>query len=194
MRESTTAHNRSTFTSKAFTTVACVLLLTITTANTSHAKDENNAPPAYQHLKQLEPFVGKWQGKFDPPGNVPMGTLTITNRWVGNKSYLLSEVLFTPDGTQVVLNQQTTLFGYNWKTKSMHTWEFGWVMQSSIPVVATDNKLTIEGGETFSKSADRPPKTTTIELTDGNTMVFTSHLIQNGEREQHEHATLKRVE
>ena len=67
-------------------------------------------------------------------------------------------------------------------------------MQSSIPVEATDNKLIIEGGEVFSRSEERTPKTTTIELTDPNTMVVTSHLLKNGERELHEHATLKRVE
>lgn len=194
MQKNTTVDERLTLIFRAFITMACVLLLTMTNINTSHAEDKNNPPPAYEHLKQLEPFAGKWQGKFDPPGDVPMGTLTITSRWVGNKSYLLTEVLFTPDGTKAVLNQKTTLIGYNWKTKSMHTWEFGWVMQSSIPVEATDNKLIIEGGEIFSRSADRTPKTTTIELTDANTMVFTGHLVRNGGREIHEHATLKRVE
>jgi hypothetical protein len=193
MQTTTADHNHFSLMSKRIVTMACVFLLTMIITNTSHAEDENNPPPAYQHLKQLEPFVGKWQGKFDPPGNAPMGTVTVTNRWVGNKSYLLTEVLYTPDGTDVVLNQQTALIGYNWKTKSMHTWEFGWLMQSSAPVLATDMKLTIEGGEISARGADRALKTTTIELADPNTMITTSHLLKNGERELYEHLTLKRA-
>lgn len=187
------AHSSFKLISQRVATMMFASLLTMTMTHTGLAEDGTNPPPAYQHLKQLEPFVGKWQGKFDPPGGAPLGTVTVTSRWVGNKSYLLTEVLYTPDGTKAVLNQQTALIGFNWKTKSMHTWEFGWVKQTSIPVVATDNKLTFEGGEVFSKSETPTSKVTTIELTDANTMVTTSHLLKDGERELHEHLVLKRV-
>ncbi|WP_146401973.1 hypothetical protein [Planctomycetes bacterium CA13] len=162
--------------------------------STSFAQEEGQEPPAYEHLKQLEPFVGKWQGKFDPPGNAPLGTITVTTAWVGNKSYLYSEVLYTPDGMDAVLNQGNTMIGYNWKTKSVHAWEFGWVTQTSMPVVVTENKMMMEGGEVFSRNENRTPKTTTVELTDPNTIVTTSHHLKNGQRVAYEHLTLKRIE
>lgn len=174
--------------------ILCCTALSCMMANTVLAQQEVQEPPAYEHLKQLEPFVGKWLGKFDPPGNAPLGTITVTTTWVGNKSYLHSEVVYTPDGTDAVLNQSNTMIGYNWKTNSIHAWEFGWVTQTSMPVVVDENKMTMEGGEVFSRNKDRSPKTTTVELTDPNTIVTTSHIIKDGQREVYEHLTLKRVE
>lgn len=193
MQRSNAADNRFVLIFRRVTTIVCALSLTMITMSAGLAEDGNNPPPAYQHLKHLEPYVGKWQGKFDPPGAAPLGTVTFTCRWGGNKSYLLTEVFYTPEGTQVVLNQKTAIIGFNWKTKSLHTWEFGWVKQSSIPVVAADNKLTFEGGEVFSRSGTDTSKVTTIELTDANTMVTKSHQLIDGERVPHEDLTLKRV-
>lgn len=190
MQKNTTHH----FLKLAIIGVSTLLCSAQLIVNTGFAQEKGQEPPAYEHLKQLEPFIGKWQGKFDPPGETPLGTITVTTSWVGNKSYLHSEVLYTPDGTSAVLNQGNTMIGYNWKTKSVHAWEFGWVTQTSMPVVVTENKMMMEGGEVFSRIENRKPKTTTVELTDPNTIVTTSHRLENGQRVVDEHLTLKRIE
>ena len=131
-------------------------------------------PPQYEHLKPIEGFVGTWEGAFDPPGNVPPGIVRVNCKWMGNRTYLYVEGLFTPNGTDIVFNPVNIFVGFNGKTQATHAWQMKMSSQASTPATITDNKLVMKNGEDIDFAGKPLARTVIYELRSPDELVITS--------------------
>lgn len=139
------------------------------------------AAPHYEHLKDLEYFVGEWEGRYDPPGNVPPGMCYVSATWAGYKTYVHFKVTFTPDHSDVVLNPMTVIIGFNGKTQKPHAWDFGALSQAESAAEISKDKI-VMANEGVSLQGDERSRTITYELRTADEMVVTNaNIILKGE-------------
>lgn len=131
-----------------------VLCLCTLTAISTRGQER---PPAYEHLKELESFIGTWSGDFDPPGDIPAGTLSMTFRWTGNRSYVCADVLFGadsfPKGKQ--MNPEFIVIGYDADEQTTKSWHFLFAKQGKMTAQISPDQIILhqqrgeEGTEKF---------------------------------------------
>ena len=154
-----------------------------------------DAPPQFEHIQDLEPFIGEWEGKYDPPGDVPLGTVRVRCQWMGSKGYCHFEGLFTPDGTGIELNPVNIFIGYSGKTKKVHSWHLELGSHANAPVKITKNKVQFDVRDRYSTDGVRETRVVTYELRSPDELVGrNTHIIRGGEaKPDHEPLVLKRV-
>lgn len=145
-----------------------IIFLFAALSATSQAQD---GPPQFEHIKGLKPFIGEWEGKYDPPGDVPMGTVRVRCKWMGSKGYCHFEGLFTPDGTDIELNPVNIFIGYSGKTKAVHSWHLLLGSNANAPVKITKNKVRFEVRDRHSTDGTPETRTVTYELRSPNELV-----------------------
>ena len=146
----------------------------------------------YEQLKGLEPFVGVWEGKYDPPGEPPVGTIRVECKWIGSKSYFQFEATYSPDGFEVdgdkvELKPNSVFIGYSGKTKSPYSWHLAMGSQMEGPVEILKNKLVMEKLERYGASGSRGTRSVTFELRGDDELVGkATNIIRNGEEQPDE--------
>ena len=153
----------------------CVAIATafVLTNATAHAEDR---PPAYQHLKDLEPLAGVWKTTFDPPGPAPQGELEIHFRWMGNKSYLQSSVLFRPHGTSndEPRNPEFTVIGYDWEESEIRAWIFKYTAQGRAKAIVAPGKLEVTQQEGDEGEPNYRKQTKTYNIESDSQLIVTT--------------------
>jgi hypothetical protein len=103
------------------------LALALCAGGTSGAEDK--APRGnYEHLKNLEPLIGTWTGETvfsqdSPTANIKKGkyTLTVTFKWVVNKSAILSHHSVGRPGARPRLGEHLAhRLGHRQQTHRLH--------------------------------------------------------------------------
>jgi hypothetical protein len=151
--------------------IAICLALTLTTF-----ANAENEPPGYQHIKDLDGFIGEWTARFDPPGKMPEGELTVEFRHIGNKSYIQQDVRFkpdhSPDGKQ--LNPEFSVIGYCNEASTTKIWSFKYENQGRASAEISAGKLIIQQQEGTPGEAGYRMQSKTVELVDDDTMRVTT--------------------
>lgn len=104
---------------------------------------QEGPPSQYEHVKGLEPFIGFWQGDFQPPGG-PEGTVTGFCRWTSNRSYAQFQWSFQPEGGER-MHVGTVLIGWDGGVKGLKSWTFFPEGQSQGEASLEDGVLTVMG-------------------------------------------------
>jgi len=175
------------------TTLIIAFCLFVTLSSDAYSQD---APPQFEHIKGLEPFIGVWEGKFDPPGSAPIGTVRVTCKWMSNKSYFQMEGVYVPDGAEEIqLNVANVFIGYSGKTKAVHSWHLDLGTQAEAPAKITENKVTMEVAERYGLDGNRSTRTTVYELRTPKELVARhTKITKDGEsKPDEEPLVLKRV-
>ena len=161
----------SNITTQPTNVIACLIALSFSTSVRA-----DDGPPSYRHLKPVEKIVGSWQARFDPPGDVPAGELTIRFRWMGNKSYLLSEVLFRPNGTesQVPINPEFTVIGFDSDELTTKAWHFKYLAQGRTDATIARDRLVIEQQQGSEGDEGYRFEKKTYKLEDADQLVITT--------------------
>lgn len=155
--------------------------------------------PQYEHLKGLDPFIGVWEGKYDPPGEPPMGTVRVECKWIGSKSYFQFEATYSPDGVEVegqkiVLKPNNIFIGYSGKTKSPYSWHLAMGSHMDGPAEIQKNKIVMNKLERYGDSGSKGSRSLTFELRGDELVGGSTNIIRNGEKQPDEEPlVLKRV-
>ena len=159
------------------------VVATFTTTSFCAAEPPQPRPlvaPQYQALKDLEHFIGEWQGEYDPPGSVPKGICHVSAKWAGYKSYVHFKVTFIPGGTDIELNPMTMIIGFNGETKTPYAWDFGALSQATCqPKISADKIVMNNHG--VNVRGDERSRTVTYHLQSPNKMLVTNTQIKSGE-------------
>lgn len=176
---------------KLATFILTAILLTMASGN---ASAQISGWPV-ETLQQLEGFVGKWEGQYDPLGSVPAWTVHVDCHWMGNKTYLCYEVTFRPDGSEFTLNPMNVIVGYSGKTKAAHAWQFRIGSQASTPATISKNRVVMKDGEDFDIAGKQQNRTVVYELRSPDEFVATnSNITKDGEPQPDEEpVVMKRV-
>lgn len=156
-----------------------------------------NEPPSYQHLRDLESFIGTWTTEFDPPGNAPNGTLEVTYRWMGNKSYIQSEVYFRVAGSPAdkKLNPEFTVIGYDTDESATTAWMFKYLDQGKLDVVISPRRYVVHQQEGEEGTPGYREQTSRHEINDdGILVVFTKSASGDSESKEEPPLLLSRVD
>lgn len=157
-----------------------LILLLLSVCNIGFSQD---APPQHEHIKSLTPFIGVWEGKYDPPGEPPIGTVRITCEWMGNKSYLHMKGVYIPDAApEVKLNVSNVFIGYNGKTKAIHAWHLDLGSQSEAAVKIMESKVVMQTVDRYGTDGRRSKRTSTFGLKSKDEMIIShTNITSNGE-------------
>lgn len=155
-------------------TTAVFTVVSLFTLTTAVSQAQQRHVPQYEHLKGLEPFIGQWEGKFDPPGDVPIGTVHLSGTWLGSKSYVYFKVTFVPDNTDIVINATNVFVGFSGATQATHAWHLGIMSQANTDATITKDKLVMEGGQGLTIQGKPQSRTTTYQLRPADEMVVTN--------------------
>jgi len=110
--------------------LATSALLTVVIVSAADSLLAQAPPSQFEHVKGLEPFMGTWEGKYQPPIG-PKGTLRVTCQWTANRSYARLTWTFTPEGATTAFDPFSIHVGYSGKTKANHFWVMTWDTQAS---------------------------------------------------------------
>lgn len=125
-----------------------VCLLVAALATTAVAQEP---PSQYERLEQLEPYVGFWQGDFQPSDGAA-GTLFANARWTSNRSYVQIQWSFQADDAERTrrVPMVTVVLGWDGKHEQIRCWTFHPAGALVGPVSVTDDGMVInEAGTTF---------------------------------------------
>lgn len=176
---------------RVFITLTCLFQLAVTVSG-------QQPPPAYEHLQPMEPFIGSWAGAFDPPGEMPAGTLKVTFRWIGDKSYVHQEVRFRseqfPAGKW--MNPENIIIGYDTDEQSARSWHFMYANQGRMTATIAPDRLVLHQQRGVKGSDETESQTKTMELVERDTLriVETSRSGDDLEKASERTVILKRVE